>query len=61
MVNSQADLLVSLEALRAEVVKIRKTIADIEILIYGNSKDTFDNNGHVSDTQDEIHTTIHTF
>ena len=40
-------MLITLEALRKDVNEIAKEMADIEVYIYGNSKDIHDNYGEV--------------
>ena len=41
-VNSTADMLISLEALRKDVTEIQKEMADIEVIVYGHSNDAHD-------------------
>ena len=45
-----ADTLVTLEALRKEIQRIMSDMADIETMIYGNSKDVHDNYSEAIDT-----------
>ena len=42
-VGAQADMLITLEALRKDITKIMMEMADIEVYIYGNSQDVHDN------------------
>ena len=42
-VQSQAEMMVTLEALRMELNEVSKEMADIEVYIYGNSQDIHDN------------------
>ena len=46
-IEATADMLVTLEALRKDIVKIMSEMADIEVYIYGNSQDVHDNNDEV--------------
>ena len=53
-------MLVTLEALRKELNEVAKEMADIEVYIYGNSKDVHDNYGEIdsngNSTQGNRHT-----
>ena len=53
-------MLVTLEALRKELNEVAKEMADIEVYIYGNSKDVHDNYGDIdsngNSTQGNRHT-----
>ena len=59
-VGAQADMLITLEALRNDVNEIAKSMADIEVYIYGNSKDIHDNFDDTGVTKDGIGANRHT-
>ena len=53
-VEAQADMLITLEALRKSVQHINLEMADIELKIYGNSKDTFDNSKEIEENSANV-------
>ena len=46
-VSATAEMMISLEALRKDVTKIQKEMAEIEDIVYGHSKDAHDKQGEV--------------
>lgn len=58
-VNTQADMLITLEALRKSLNGVAKEMADIEVIIYGNSKDVHDNVDEVDENGNEVHSNKH--
>jgi hypothetical protein len=59
-VSVQADILITLDALRHTLQHVMLNMADLETEIYGNSLDTFDNQLDGGYDEDHIELNTHT-